>query len=161
MSLQTLPLFVRGLAAAEQGSVDASQSIAQLQAIAQQYSGNQEPALAQALKRLEIQRLEIAAASSAAKGDFNKAIEAMRQATALEESLSPPLGPPELIKPSHELFGEILLRAKRPEAAKEQFATSLRRQENRAQSLLGAARAAAGSGDKQEDKESIWQVHTD
>jgi tetratricopeptide (TPR) repeat protein len=149
VSLQTLPKFVRGLAAAQQGSADADQSIAQLQAIAQQYSGTQEPALAQALKRLEIQRLEIAAANSAAKGDFKGAIATMKQATALEASLSPPLGPPELIKPSHELFGEILLQAKRPKEAAEQFATSLRRHENRAHSLLGIARAAVQNGNTQ------------
>jgi predicted Zn-dependent protease len=51
-----------------------------------------------------------------------------------------------LIKPSHELFGEILLRANRPKEAAEQFATALLRQPNRARSLLGAARAAAQSG---------------
>ncbi|WP_197036087.1 hypothetical protein [Fischerella sp. PCC 9605] len=149
MSLQTLPIFVRGLAAAKQGSAADDKSIAELQTIAKQYSGTQEPALAQALKRLEIQRLEIAAAKSASKDDFNQAIATMKQATALEASLSPPLGPPELIKPSHELFGEILLQAKRPKQAAEQFATSLRRHENRARSLLGTARAAAQNGNTQ------------
>ncbi|MBE9166328.1 hypothetical protein IQ238_01850 [Pleurocapsales cyanobacterium LEGE 06147] len=158
VSLQTLPAFVRGLAAAMQGSADANQSIAQLQTIAQQYSGKQEPALAQALKKLEIQSLEVAASSSASKGDFNKAIETMKEATALEESLSPPLGPPELIKPSHELFGEILLRADRFEEAAAQFATSLRRHENRARSLLGAARAAAQSGDTQDAANAYAQL---
>src|SRR5262249_21524957 len=50
----------------------------------------------------------------------------------------PPSGPPLVIKPAHELFGEILLRAQRPQEAAEQFATSLRRHKNRARSLLGA-----------------------
>ncbi len=63
--------------------------------------------------------------------------------------MPPPMGPPAVIKPAHELFGEILLRAKRPKEAAEQFATSLRRSKNRARSLLGAARAAARSGDTQ------------
>ena len=58
-----------------------------------------------------------------------------------------PHGPPALVKPSHELFGEILLRAGRPQEATAQFATALRRHKNRARSLLGAARAAALSGD--------------
>ena len=60
--------------------------------------------------------------------------------------MSPPYGPPGLIKPSHELFGEILLRAEKPQEAAEQFKISLQRQPNRARSLLGAARAAAQSG---------------
>jgi predicted Zn-dependent protease len=47
------------------------------------------------------------------------------------------------------LFGEILLRAGRPQEAAQQFAISLRRHPNRARSLLGAARAAAKNGDPQ------------
>lgn len=73
----------------------------------------------------------------------------MQKATALEEAMPPPPGPPTVIKPAHELFGEILLRTKRPKEAASQFATSLRRHKNRARSLLGAARAAARSGDTQ------------
>src|SRR5688500_2233965 len=64
--------------------------------------------------------------------------------------MPPPSGPPPVIKPVHEYFGEILLRAGRPQEAVEQFARSLRRHPNRARcSLLGAARAAAQSGDTQ------------
>jgi predicted Zn-dependent protease len=51
------------------------------------------------------------------------------------------------VKPSHELFGEILLSANRPKEAAQQFEIALRRQPNRARSLLGAARAAAKMGD--------------
>ncbi|HZC00155.1 MAG TPA: tetratricopeptide repeat protein, partial [Gammaproteobacteria bacterium] len=100
-------------------------------------------------KMSEIQELEIAAVASASKSNFDKAIKIMRKATALEEAMPPPPGPPTVIKPSHELFGEILLRAGRPKEAAAQFETSLRRHKNRARSLLGAARAAAQSGDTQ------------
>ena len=72
----------------------------------------------------------------------------MKQATTLEEQQSPPSGPPSLIKPTHELFGEILLRAGKPVEAAAQFQTALLRQPNRARSLLGAARAAKQSGDE-------------
>lgn len=72
----------------------------------------------------------------------------MKKAAALEIEMSPPSGPPSLLKPSHELFGEILLRAGRPIEASEQFAISLSRQPNRARSLLGAARAAVLSDHK-------------
>jgi Tfp pilus assembly protein PilF len=61
--------------------------------------------------------------------------------------MSPPSGPPILIKPTHELFGEILLRAGKPAEAAAQFKTALVRQPNRARSLLGAARAAAKTSD--------------
>ena len=57
-------------------------------------------------------------------------------------------GPPPVIKPAHELFGEILLRADRPAEAAAQFAAALYRHPNRARALLGAARAAARHGDR-------------
>ena len=66
----------------------------------------------------------------------------------MEEQTSAPYGPPNLIKPTHELFGEILLRAGKPAEAAEQFKIALLRQPNRARSLLGAARAAAQSGNQ-------------
>jgi predicted Zn-dependent protease len=72
----------------------------------------------------------------------------MKKATAIEEAMTPPSGPPGFIKPSHELYGEILLRAGKPAEAAEQFKVALRRQPNRARSLLGAARAAAQTGNQ-------------
>ncbi len=143
---RTLPILIRGLAEAMRPSGDAQKSIAELEAIDKQ--GGTGAYRARMLTMLEIGELEIKAVQSAARKDFDKAIEMMKRATALEESMAPPAGPPGLIKPSHELFGEILLRAGRPKEAAEQFAVSLRRQPNRARSLVGAARAAAQSGDK-------------
>lgn len=95
-----------------------------------------------------IRELQVAAVNASFKKDYAKALELMKQATALEEQMSPPLGPPILIKPSHELFGEILLRAGKPAEALAQFKVALLRQPNRARSLLGAARAAAQTGDQ-------------
>jgi len=129
----TLPLFIRGLAAVMNGSAAVvEQSIAGLQAIRATRSSTTS----------EIFELEIAALSASMKKDHAKAIELIKKATALEESMTPPYGPPGLIKPSHELYGEILLRAGKPAEAAEQFKVALQRQPNRARSLLGAARAA-------------------
>jgi predicted Zn-dependent protease len=86
--------------------------------------------------------------NASTKKDDAKAIELIKQAATLEEQMAPPLGPPILIKPSHELYGEILLRAGKPAEALAQFKTALLRQPNRARSLLGAARAAAQAGDR-------------
>src|SRR5689334_21332215 len=128
----TLPFFVRGLAAAVSGSAT-EPSIAGLQET--RASG-------------EIFALEIGALKASMNKDHGRAIELMKQATALEEAMSPPSGPPGLIKPSHELYGEILLRADKPREAAEQFKIALLRQPNRARSLLGAARAAAQTGNQ-------------
>ena len=72
----------------------------------------------------------------------------MQKATAMEEESGAPSGPPSLIKPTHELFGEILLKAGKPNEAIAQFRTALLRQPNRARAVLGLARAAAQSGDQ-------------
>jgi tetratricopeptide (TPR) repeat protein len=138
----SLPLFVRALAAASAGAAEAEKSLGEIRANRQQSND------AYGAKILEIRELEIAALISASKKNFDEAIATMRRATALEEEMSPPSGPPTLIKPSHELFGEILLRADKPKEAARAFAAALARQPNRARSLLGAARAEARSGDK-------------
>ena len=121
---RTLPFFVRGLAGAMTGSEG---DVANLQ---------------------EIQKYEITALAASMRKDYDKAIELMKKATALEEEMRPPSGPPSLIKPTHELFGEILLRAGKPAEAAEMFKVALQRQPNRARSLLGAARAAAQTGNQ-------------
>jgi hypothetical protein len=140
-------IFTRGLAAAAQGLRDAQKYRAELATIREEQSGSKEPFIAQVVKMTEIQELEIAALINVAKSDFDDAIKTMKHATALEEAMPPPSGPPTVIKPPHELFGEILLRAGHPKEAAQQFATSLLRHPNRARSLLGAARAAAQNGD--------------
>jgi tetratricopeptide (TPR) repeat protein len=132
----TLPLFIRGLAAAVNGSA-VDQNINALQMVR-----SSRPASS------EIFELEIAALSASMRKEHEKAIELMKKATSLEEATNAPYGPPGLIKPSHELFGEILLRAGKPAEASEQFKVALLRQPNRARSLLGSARAAAQTGNQ-------------
>ena len=137
--------YVRGLAAAMKNSSEANESVAALQAIRRQTPKVEEAAVEQVVKMAEIQELAITAAIAAAKGKVEESIPIMEKATALEEAMGPPAGPP--VKPSHELYGDILMRAGRPAAAAQQYAKSLFRHPNRARSLLGAARAAARSGD--------------
>jgi hypothetical protein len=141
---QSLPSFIRGLAAAKLGSPDAARFIAELHSARQQVSDKGD---AYAAKSAEIKELEVSASVAAAKQNYSEAIDMMKRATALEEEMSPPSGPPSLIKPSHELLGEVLLAANRPGDAAAQFSIALLRQPNRARSLLGLARAASKSGD--------------
>jgi tetratricopeptide (TPR) repeat protein len=135
-----LPSFVRGLAAAVNGG-PIDQSLAGLDTL----RSDSVPART---AMVTIRSLEISALSASMKKDHDKAIEMMKKATALEEEMSPPSGPPNLVKPTHELYGEILLRAGKPAEAAEQFKVALLRQPNRARSLLGAARAATQSGNQ-------------
>lgn len=132
---QTLPIFIRGLASAVNDSSTVNINVGSFTQGSTSEFGS-------------IRELEITALAASMKQDHLKAVELMKLATMMEEAKGPPSGPPMLIKPSHELFGEILLRAGKPNEAAAQFRTALLRQPNRARSLLGAARAAAQSGDK-------------
>ncbi|MEW6126905.1 MAG: tetratricopeptide repeat protein [Acidobacteriota bacterium] len=136
-----LTTFINGLAAAAMNKTDeAERNAAELAEVAKLFNGQQ-------AKSIEIMQLEVRAFAASMKGAHEQAIELMKRATALEEDMSPPSGPPSLIKPSHELYGEILLRANRPKEAAQAFSVALARQPNRVRSLIGAARAADQSGD--------------
>jgi tetratricopeptide (TPR) repeat protein len=154
---QSLPSFVRGLAAAKIGAPEAARFLAELQTIRKQISDRGD---AYAAKSAEIRELEVSALIAASKQNYTEAIEMMKRATTIEEEMSPPSGPPTLIKPSHELFGEILLSANRPKEAIAQFGTALLRQPNRARSLLGLARASAKSGDAKAALEAYSKLAT-
>ncbi|HEX7177932.1 MAG TPA: tetratricopeptide repeat protein [Pyrinomonadaceae bacterium] len=137
--------YLRGMAAASsKNPADAEKYSAELRALRKDFENS---ASYFTPEMVEIMALEVAGLARANAGKFDEAVELLRRATSLEESLRPPSGPPEMIKPSHELFGDVLLRAGRPAEAAAQFKTALLRQPNRPRSLLGLARAAAKSGD--------------
>lgn len=71
---------------------------------------------------------------SESKKYFEKAVQ-------LEESLNPPTGPPDIIKPIHELYAEICLKENELDKAVDLFKSSLERTPNRSMSRLGLARA--------------------
>jgi predicted Zn-dependent protease len=69
------------------------------------------------------------------------------EAVQYEFSTEFPSGPPDLIKPAYEFYGEVLLAVNKPTQAAEQFTISLKRMPNRALSLLGLARARVAQKD--------------
>lgn len=97
-------------------------------------------------KSARIMHKELAALVAEARGDRAQAITLLREATQIEESMRPPNGAADPIKPSHELLGEVLLRAGKPAEAAAAFDQTLRRMPNRARSLHGAAQAHAAAG---------------
>lgn len=74
--------------------------------------------------------------------------EALRIATMAEDNMPFMFGPPTVIKPSHELYGELLIKWHRPSEAKYQFQKGLERAPNRSLSLLGLAQASNISNDR-------------
>ena len=84
-----------------------------------------------------------------AKGQPEAAIASLREATAFEDAMPFEFGPPEVIKPSHELLGEVLLDLGQHAAAQREFEAALRLAPGRALSLRGLWRAAAAAGDSE------------
>jgi hypothetical protein len=146
--VRTPALFAKGFAAAMTGATDWNDQRAELHGIREQIKGKSLPLGDSLPGILEMQELELRAAAAAAAGRFDDAIQVMKQATAMMDALPPSAGPPPVIKPPHELFGEILLVAGKPDEAAAQFALSLTRHMNRGASLLGKARAASRKGDR-------------
>jgi tetratricopeptide (TPR) repeat protein len=77
-----------------------------------------------------------------------EAVAALREAAAIEDALPLEFGPPDLVKPSHELLGELLLDLGRPEPAQRAFERALELTPGRSRALAGLVRAASAAGDR-------------
>jgi tetratricopeptide (TPR) repeat protein len=97
-------------------------------------------------KGVRIMHKELAALVAEARGQRDQAIVLLKEAVQIEESMRPPNGAADPIKPSHELLGEVLLRAGNARDAAAAFDASLLRMPNRARALMGAAAAHAAAG---------------
>jgi len=98
---------------------------------------------------LVVMTQEAQALAELAAGHPDAAVETLTDAAALaDERLEPPSGPPDTLKPAHELLGETLESLGRHQQALDAFEVALRRMPRRALSLLGAARASAALGDE-------------
>ena len=110
----------------------------------------------------EIMEQQLEATLKLKQGKSSEALQLLRRAASSEDTMFF-FGPPIPFKPSHELMGEVLLELGQNEAAKKEFELALVRTPKRALSLLGLARAAAGSGDLRAAKqayvelEAVWQ----
>ena len=147
--------FTTGVAAAKQGHVrSARQALAALQKrtgeTAKSYASQQ-----QAGRAMELQLRSLIALAA---GDNKKALQLIKQATAVEDEMPLSYGPPSPVKPSHELFGELLLEAGQPAEARDEFERALERAPRRALSLLGLARAAAKDGDTAASKNAYREL---
>ena len=90
-----------------------------------------------------IMEKEVAAALAMAKKDAAGAEQLLKEATTIELSLDAPSGPPEPIKPSFELYGELLLDQGRLKDAAAQFDVALMRMPNRRALMQGIEKTRA------------------
>jgi ABC-type Fe3+-hydroxamate transport system substrate-binding protein len=84
---------------------------------------------------------QVAATLSLARGEKEEAARLAKEAVDIELTMSAPSGPPEPIKPSLELYGEVLLEAGRAKEAAAAYEQELLRTPNRTPSVKGLARA--------------------
>jgi tetratricopeptide (TPR) repeat protein len=94
-----------------------------------------------------VMTLELEALLLSAAGNEDDAIALLWSATALEDDIPYEYGPPRVVKPSHELLGELLLKGSDFAEARVAFEGGLARAPRRSESLLGLAHAAEGVGD--------------
>lgn len=92
-----------------------------------------------------------------AAGNDRALVEALRRSAAdAEQDTSGESNPSGFLV--NEELGDALLRLERPKEAAEEYALALRKHPGRARSLLGAARAAARSGDAQAARQRYQQL---
>jgi tetratricopeptide (TPR) repeat protein len=91
-------------------------------------------------KVVDIMIHQLEAILAMSTGSRSDALQAMKKAVDMEDRLGYEFGPPIPHKPTHELFGEILLQLGQPKLAKVQFEFALLRAPKRALALLGVAR---------------------
>ncbi len=111
-------------------------------------------------KGVRVMQMELAALIEQAKGQPGHAIALLRDAVAIEETMRAPNGAADPIKPSHELLGEVLLKAGMAKEAADVFEVSLIRMPNRARSLMGAISAHAAAGNKEKAAERLAMLNS-
>ena len=111
-------------------------------------------------KNVRIMHKELSALIAQAKGQNDQAIALLKEATTIEESMRPPNGAADPVKPSHELLGEVLLQAGKAKEAAEAFDACLLLMPNRARSLMGAAKAHAAAGNKEKAAERFATLNS-
>ena len=115
---------------------------------------------ADAGKGVRVMQMELSALIADAKGETDRAIALLKDAAAIEETMRAPNGAADPIKPSHELLGEVLLKAGKAKEAADVFEVSLIRMPNRARSLMGAIRAHAAAGNKEKSAERLAMLNS-
>jgi tetratricopeptide (TPR) repeat protein len=93
-----------------------------------------------------------------AEGKTDGGLAMLAEGVEIAETMRPPNGAPNPLKPIHELYGEALLEANRADDAADQFARSLQRTPNRPLSLLGLARSYAALGDEEAAKKQYQKL---
>jgi hypothetical protein len=136
-------LQVEAMAAAARNDVAAAREAANKLALLAQEPG-QHPFAQQIIS---MQAREAEALAAKASGDADGAINKMKEAVAIEDSIDGLSQPPYPIIPTNELFGTLLMDLNRTADAKKRFLQVLKRTPGRPKAIYGIARAAETNTD--------------
>jgi tetratricopeptide (TPR) repeat protein len=137
---QAIDAFVTGFAAFNRGDrVAAQRAVERLRAV---------PAGGAAGVVPRILANQLAGVMAVGEGQVERGIGLLSEAAKLEDGMPVEFGPPDVVKPSHELLGEILLGLERAAEAEREFTRALELAPRRALSLRGLGRAAVAAGNR-------------
>ena len=142
-------LLATGLSAVHLGDLDrARQAADKLAAKAAALGDGDKSYYAETGKPIAVMHRSVMGMTAIAEGDTEKGLAMLQEGVDIAESMRPPNGAPDPLKPVHELYGEALLSANRPAEAVVLFSVSLARTPNRPLSLLGLARSYVALDDE-------------
>jgi tetratricopeptide (TPR) repeat protein len=149
-------LSAEGLAAVRTGRLDAAEALLpRLQQIAATASSSDShhgcaagSISAADRTAIDVMHQQLVALLRYAQGRKEEGLALLTKAAEAEDAMPYEFGPPQPVKPSHELLGEMLLDLGRPSEAQKAFAASLGRAPGRALSLVGLMRAATQNRDE-------------
>ena len=141
-------LLATGISAVKLGELSLAEEAAQrLAVMAQAASADKDGSYySRTGQPLQIMHKEVAGLLAIARDNVDEGLAMLRESVDVADSMRPPNGAPNPLKPVHELLGEALLDAGHAQQAVELFNASLLRTPNRPLSLLGLARAYAALG---------------
>ena len=140
--------FARGYAALQAADLPAARdALASLKAAAQAPEGKLDREFPDESAYLSILADMLEGGIAARDGHAEAGLARVRAAAAHYDALPFAFGPPIVVKPPHELAGEILLAMQRPQEALAEFDAALKLAPNRALSLLGRMHALQDIGD--------------
>lgn len=151
-----LSWFARGLGAVNTGDLAAAREAeTRMQELRQSAEDAGEEGLA---TYIEIDRLILEGRIAHAEGDAGRAVDLMREAAELEETVEKHPVSPGALLPAYEALGDLLRELDRPEEALTAYETSLEIWPRRYNSLLGAARAADAAGEPGAARGYYWAL---
>jgi tetratricopeptide (TPR) repeat protein len=136
--------FARGLGAARTAQMEEAREAARRLLVLQSAAANAGEALF--ARNIQVLALELNGWLAQSRRDRDSAIALIRQAAELEESTPKHAVTPAPTLPGYELLGDLLLEQEKPAEALVAYRRALEHYPGRFNSLLGAARAARGSG---------------